>query len=151
PRCRNPSRRCSSRASTVWRTSPRASCRPLPCSGVTCRSRSSKPSCPALAHLRELERREYLHDRSDGAGRQYRFKHALTQEVAYASVLPADRRDLHARAVAALQTPHGGRLGAPHATLAHHAVRGQLWEKAVHYLRQTGVKAIARSASHEAV
>ena len=109
------------------------------------------PGVGAPAHLRELERLEYLHDRSDGAGRQYRFKHALTQEVAYASVLPADRRDLHARAVAALEAQHAGRLDEHTATLAHHAVRGQLWEKAVRYLRQTGVKAAARSASHEAV
>ena len=43
-------------------------------------------------------------------------------------------------------------LGVPdRPELAHHAVRGQLWEKAVRYLRQTGVKAAARSANHEAV
>jgi tetratricopeptide (TPR) repeat protein len=110
---------------------------------------------PAVAaskeHLRELQRLEYLHDHSDGARDRYRFKHALTQEVAYASLLPEHRRALHARIVGAMETQHAGRLAEQTEALAHHAVRGQLWRKAADYLRQTGSRAAARYANHEAV
>jgi DNA-binding NtrC family response regulator/tetratricopeptide (TPR) repeat protein len=102
-------------------------------------------------HLRELQRLEYLHDRSAGAHELYRFKHALTQEVAYASLLPDDRRTLHARAVSAIETQYADRLAEHNEKLAHHAVRGEVWAKAIHYLRQTGLKALSRSAIHEAV
>jgi len=101
-------------------------------------------------HLRELQRREYLYDRSGGAHELYRFKHALTQEVAYASLLADDRRALHARIVGAIEAQHGDRLAEHTEKLAHHAVRGELWDKAIDYLRQAGTKAFVRSAHHEA-
>ncbi len=102
-------------------------------------------------HLRELQRLEYLHDRSDGARDRYRFKHALTREVAYASLLPEHRRALHARIVGAMETQYADHLAEQTETLAHHAVRGQLWRTAADYLRQTGLKAAAQYANHEAV
>jgi DNA-binding NtrC family response regulator/tetratricopeptide (TPR) repeat protein len=100
--------------------------------------------------LSELQRLEYLHDRSDGARQLYRFKHALTQEVGYSSLLIDDRRALHARIIEAIETQHADRLTEHTEKLAHHAVRGEVWEKAVHYLRQSGLRALARSAHHEA-
>ena len=81
----------------------------------------------------------------------YRFKHALTQEVAYSSLLPDQRRALHARIVGAIESQHAERINEYTDRLAHHAVRGQLWRKALGYLRQTGAAATARSAVHEAV
>ena len=102
-------------------------------------------------HLRELQRLEYLHDRSGGAHELYRFKHALTQEVAYASMLPDDRRVLHGRAVGAIEAHYADRLAEHTQTLAHHAVAGKVWDKAIDYLHQTGMKAFARSAHHEAI
>jgi DNA-binding NtrC family response regulator/tetratricopeptide (TPR) repeat protein len=102
-------------------------------------------------HLRDLQRLEYLHDRSAGAHELYRFKHALTQEVAYSSMLSDDRRALHARAIDAIEALYADRLSEHTQTLAHHAVGGELWDKAIHYLHQTGMKAFARSAHHEAV
>jgi hypothetical protein len=101
-------------------------------------------------HLRELQRLEYLNDRS-GSGELYRFKHALTQEVAYASLLPADRRGLHARIVSAIEAHDAGRLGAQVERLAHHALHGELWQKAAEYFREAGRRATARGASHEAI
>ncbi len=101
--------------------------------------------------LRELQQLEYLHDRSDGAQQLYRFKHALTQEVAYSSLLAEHRRGLHARVVGAIEVQYADRLGEQTEKLAHHAVRGQLWERAAPYLRQAGLKAADRSANHEAV
>jgi DNA-binding NtrC family response regulator/tetratricopeptide (TPR) repeat protein len=102
-------------------------------------------------HLVELQRLEYLHDRGEGGRDVFRFKHALTQEVTYSSLLPDDRRIFHARVVAAVEARYADRLGEQTVTLAHHAVRGHLWDKALTYLRQAGVSAWARSANHEAV
>ena len=102
-------------------------------------------------HLRELQRLEYLHGRGGEAGGAYRFKHALTQEVAYASLLPEDRRVLHAGVAAAIEAQHADRLADHAEQLARHALRGELWQKAAGYLRQVGRKARARGASHEAV
>jgi tetratricopeptide (TPR) repeat protein len=108
------------------------------------------PDIPGpVAQLRELQQLEYLHDRSGGTQQLYRFKHALTQEVAYTSLLSEHRRGLHARVVGAIETQYADRLGEQTERLAHHAVRGQLWPKAVDYLRQAGLKA-AGSANREA-
>jgi len=102
-------------------------------------------------HLRELGRLEYLHDRSDGAQECYRFKHALTQEVAYADLLPERRQELHARVVSVVEAQHGDRLDEQTERVAHHAIQGHLWPKALAYFRQAGLRATARSANHEAV
>src|SRR2546426_3688209 len=59
---------------------------------------------------------------------------------------PERRRELHTRIVNAIETLHQERLVEHIEQLAHHAVRGEPREKAVHYLRQAGLKAAARSA-----
>ena len=102
------------------------------------------------AHLRELEALEYLHDVSDGTQELYRFKHVLTQAVAYSSLRPERCRALHARVVSAIEHQYGDRIGEKVATLAHHAVAGRLWPKAVRYLHQAGLE-LAGSANREAV
>lgn len=102
-------------------------------------------------HLRELQRLEYLHERSDGSLTHYRFKHALTQEVAYASLLPEHRRALHARTVDVIETQYADRLGEHSEHLARHAVHGELWAKAFRYLRHAGLRAAERAAHHEGV
>jgi tetratricopeptide (TPR) repeat protein len=81
----------------------------------------------------------------------YTFKHALTQEVAYSSLLQARRCALHARIVEILEALSPDRLAEEVDRLAHHAMRGEVWEKAVTYCRQAGARAAARSAYREAV
>jgi predicted ATPase len=105
----------------------------------------------ARDHLRELQRLEYVYERLEGGQPFYRFKHALTREVAYASVLSEQRRLLHGRIVAAMEAQYGDRLVEHAESLAHHALHGQLWRKALGYLQEAGRKAFARSANHEAV
>src|SRR5215470_6901279 len=110
------------------------------------------PRAPAFKeHLRELHRLEFLHERRAGVQTLYRFKHALTQEVAYSSLLPDQRRALHARIVDAIESQHAERISEYTAQLAHHAVRGEQWERAVKFLRRAGAKAAAQSAYREAV
>jgi tetratricopeptide (TPR) repeat protein len=81
----------------------------------------------------------------------YTFKHALTHEVAYNSLLQERRRVLHAHIVETLAFLVGDQVGEQVERLAHHAMRGEVWDKALTHLRQAGEKALARSAHREAV
>jgi class 3 adenylate cyclase/tetratricopeptide (TPR) repeat protein len=101
--------------------------------------------------LTNLQAAEFLYETSVFPDLEYTFKHALTHEVAYASVLHDRRRALHARIVEAIEALHSDRLAEQVERLAHHAFRGEVWEKAVTYLRQAGAKALAHSAYREAV
>jgi transcriptional regulator with AAA-type ATPase domain/tetratricopeptide (TPR) repeat protein len=106
---------------------------------------------PAVrAGLARLQATELLHEVQRSREEEYTFKHALTHEVAYEELLPERRRNLHARIVDAIETIHRDRLGEHIERLAHHALRGELREKAVDYLRQAGLKTFARSAPQEA-
>src|SRR5439155_13509769 len=57
----------------------------------------------------------------------------------------------HARIVAALEALTGDRVAEQVERLAHHALRGEVWDKALAYCQQAGEKAMARSAHREAV
>jgi class 3 adenylate cyclase/tetratricopeptide (TPR) repeat protein len=81
----------------------------------------------------------------------YTFKHALTHEVAYGGLLKERRRALHARIVEALEARAGDRVAEQVERLAHHALRGEVWDKAVTYLRQAAVQAQRTSAHREAL
>ena len=96
--------------------------------------------------LDHLQAAEFLYETGLFPDLEYTFKHALTHEVTYGGLLQERRRELHARIVDAIETLHRDRLGGEIERLAHHALRGELREKAVDYLRQAGLKAAARSA-----
>ena len=101
--------------------------------------------------LAQLQAAEFLYETSLFPERAYTFKHALTHEVAYGSLLHERRRALHARIVEALEALAGDRLDDQVERLAQHALRGEVWEKALAYGRQAGDKARTRSAYREAV
>jgi predicted ATPase len=101
--------------------------------------------------LARLQAAEFLYETSLFPEREYTFKHALTHEVAYGSLLHERRRALHPRIVRAVETLYADRLAEHVERLAHHALRGGVWEKAIVYSRQAGLKAAARSAHREAV
>ena len=100
--------------------------------------------------LDDLQAAEFLYETGLFPDLEYAFKHALTHDVTYGGLLQERRRELHARLVDAIETLHQDRLGEQIERLAHHALRGELREKAVHYLRQAGLKAAARSALQDA-
>ncbi len=100
--------------------------------------------------LERLQIAEFVYETGLYPDLAYRFKHALTHDVAYGSLPPARRRELHERIVQVIEARQPDRLGEHVERLAHHAVRGELREKAVDYLRRAGVKAAARSAPHDA-
>ena len=101
--------------------------------------------------LTHLQAAEFLYETSVFPDLEYTFKHALTHEVAYGSLLHERQRALHARIVKAIEALYPDRLNEQVERLAHHASRGEVWEKAVTYLRQAGIRAAARSANREAV
>jgi DNA-binding winged helix-turn-helix (wHTH) protein/tetratricopeptide (TPR) repeat protein len=101
-----------------------------------------------LAHLQTTE---FFYETWRVPEPAYTFKHALTQEVAYGSLVQGRRRVLHARIVEALEILVGDRPGDQVERLAQHALRGEVWDKALVYCRQAGEKALACSAHREAV
>jgi predicted ATPase len=101
-----------------------------------------------LAHLQAAE---FLYEMRLFPDHEYSFKHALTHEVTYSSLLQERRRALHARIVAALEELAEGQVGEEGERLAHHAWRGEVWDKALTYCRQAGAKAHAGSAYREAM
>jgi class 3 adenylate cyclase len=101
-----------------------------------------------LGHLQEAE---FLYEKDLFPELEYTFKHALTQEVAYRSLLQDRRRGLHTRIMEVIESLYPHRLRDHVDQLAHHAFRGEVWERAVTYLREAGVKAFARSANRQAI
>jgi len=102
------------------------------------------------AVLSRLQGAEFLYEISLFPDLEYTFKHALTHDVAYASLLQERRHTLHARIVDAIETIYLERLDEHAERLAHHAVAAELWDKALGYLRQAAGKASARWAFREA-
>jgi tetratricopeptide (TPR) repeat protein len=82
---------------------------------------------------------------------EFTFKHALTHDVAYETLLQQQRRNLHAQIVQVIESLYPDRLIEQVERLAHHAVHGEVWGKAFAYLREAGTKAAGRSAHREAV
>ena len=101
-----------------------------------------------LAHLQAAE---FLYETRLFPEPEYTFKHALTHEVAYGSLLLERRRGLHARLVEALEALAPDRVAEQVERLAHHALRGEVWDKAVTYCQQAGTRANDRAAFGEAV
>jgi predicted ATPase len=101
--------------------------------------------------LAPLQAAEFLYETRFFPVREYTFKHALTHDVAYGSLHHERRRTLHARIVEALEALYAARLGEQVERLAHHALRGEVWDKAVTYGQQAGARARDRAAFREAV
>ena len=103
------------------------------------------------ASLERLHAADVVSEASGSPDPRLTFKHVLTHEVAYRTLLPELRRQLHARVLDVLEgatlEPAGEQLG----RLAHHAFHGELWDKAAEYLRRAGRRALFASANGEAV
>src|SRR5262249_16610711 len=103
------------------------------------------------AELTRLQAAEFLYEVRLFPDLEYTFKHALTHEAAYEGLLQDRRRVLHPRITQAIERLGSEGIGEQAERLAHHALRGELWEKAVNYLRQAGLRAIGQGAHREAV
>ena len=103
------------------------------------------------AALVELCRLEFFHERPAGDEPAYVFKHALTQDVAYDSLLTRTRGELHVRAAKALEAIHADRLDEIAATLAYHYARTDLLSEAVTWLTRAADGAARVYANAEAL
>src|SRR5262249_39890659 len=104
-----------------------------------------------LYHLfSSLQHKEFLYEQPAFPEPDYLFKHALTQEVAYGTVLQDKRKALHERTAQAIESLYSTKLEDHYSELAHHYTRSGHTPKAVEYLHHAGQQAIQRSANAEA-
>ena len=101
--------------------------------------------------LSELQLAEFIYEQPAMGDVEYTFKHALTLEVGYNSVLVERRRLLHERAAQAIEALFSDRLEDHLSELAHHYDRSGNVRKAVEYLGRAGSRAARQSAHSEAV
>jgi class 3 adenylate cyclase/tetratricopeptide (TPR) repeat protein len=109
------------------------------------------PEADVRAELARLQAMEFLYETRLFPELEYTFKHALTHEVTYQSLLRERRQGLHARIALAIERLAPERVVEQAERLAHHALRGEQWDRAVAHLRQAGLRAMARGANQEAV
>jgi class 3 adenylate cyclase/tetratricopeptide (TPR) repeat protein len=86
--------------------------------------------------LARLQDAEFVYESKLFPDLEYTFKHALTHEVVYGGLLQERRRALHAGVIRAIERVYADRLAEHAETLAHHAFRGAVWNKALHYMRE---------------
>jgi class 3 adenylate cyclase/predicted ATPase len=101
--------------------------------------------------LSRLQAGGFLYEHPSFPEIEYSFKHGLTQEVAYGSLLTERRHSLHERTAQAIESLFGAQLDDHCSELAHHYRRSGNSGKAVEYLRRAGQQAIRRSANQEAI
>ncbi|HEV8718400.1 MAG TPA: adenylate/guanylate cyclase domain-containing protein [Candidatus Binatia bacterium] len=101
--------------------------------------------------LSSLQRKEFLYEQPAFPEVEYAFKHALTQEVAYGSVLQERRKAWHEQTAQAIEVLFHSRLEDHYGELAHHYSRSSNTQKAVEYLQLAGQQAVQRSAHAEAI
>ena len=109
---------------------------------------ASRISWPACVSLQDAE---LLYDAGLLMSPEFTFKHVLTHEVAYGTLLADRRRAIDGRVVEASERLDPEPTTEQIERLAHHAFRGERWDKAVRYCREAGVRAFARSATRAAV
>jgi len=100
-----------------------------------------------VADLRALE---LVYEKAVHPELAYMFKHALTHDVAYASILGQRRKLLHRTIGLAIQELYADRLAEHYETLAHHFERGEDWERALDYHERSADKAADGFASRAA-
>jgi tetratricopeptide (TPR) repeat protein len=110
-----------------------------------------KPDDELAPMLSNLQAAEFIYEQPAFPENEYTFKHALTQEVAYDSVLMNRRKTIHERAGAALEEMFAATLEDHLAQLAHHYGRSANAPKAIEYLRRAAEQAATRSAYSDAI
>jgi DNA-binding SARP family transcriptional activator len=128
------------------------------CDFTLLQSASGMDEHDAAEAVEEMVRHHVL----QAVGTQLDFAHDRIRDVAYGRLLPPRRRLLHHAVAEALELlgagtvdemdpPSQDRLGDQIEQLAHHALRGEVWDKALRYCWQAGAKAAGRVANGEAV
>ena len=100
--------------------------------------------------LARLQASEFLQEFRLFPETEYGFRHGLTHDVAYASLVHGRRTALHAEALRAMERLYGDAVRDHVDALARHALGGEVWEKAIDYLREAGALAYRRGALRKA-
>ena len=111
----------------------------------------NKPEDELQGLLSHLQAAEFIYEQPTFPEVEYTFKHALTQEVAYNSLLLERRKILHERTAQAIEALFHSRLEDHYSELAQHYSRSGNTQKAVEYLHLAGQQAVQRSANAEAI
>jgi predicted ATPase/class 3 adenylate cyclase len=114
------------------------------------RSAVAKPDDELNRMLGDLQLAEFIYEQPAAGDIEYIFKHALTQEVAYQSVLVERRKVLHEKIGAAIEALASTQIDDHLAELAHHYCRSSNVGKTVEYLDRAGQQAMTRGALKEA-
>jgi len=101
--------------------------------------------------LLTLQDLEFIYEKALFPELEYIFKHALTQEVAYNSLLMKRRKEIHARVGQAIEKIYGDRLEEFYEMLAYHYSLSENSQKAYEYLKLSGDKAAKNYANPEAI
>jgi class 3 adenylate cyclase/predicted ATPase len=101
--------------------------------------------------LNDLQLGEFIYEQPALGDTEFIFKHALTREVAYNSVLLEQRKELHGRAARAIEELFHSSIDEHYEELARHYSRCGNGHKAIKYLQLAGQQAIQRSAYAEAI
>jgi class 3 adenylate cyclase/tetratricopeptide (TPR) repeat protein len=102
------------------------------------------------SYLMNLQGLEFIYEKSLFPELEYVFKHTLTQEVAYSSLLVKRRKELHERIGKAIEELYPDRLEEFYQALAYHYLRAKNWEKAYQYLKLSADKASRSYSNWEA-
>ena len=102
-------------------------------------------------NLRELTALELIHERRRFPELAYMFKHALTQDVTYASLLVRRRKELHGLIGRAIEELYADRLAEHFEMLAHHFSHAEDWDQALDYLLKAAGKATQASGLRQAL
>ena len=103
------------------------------------------------AQLLELQQVEMITAQRGKPELEYNFKHALVQEVVYASLTLQKRKELHHHVGRAMEELYAERLDEFYVLLAYHYAQSETWEKAQHYLLKAGDQAGRLAADTEAL
>ena len=103
------------------------------------------------SYLLNLQGLEFIYEKSLFPELEYIFKHALTQEVAYNSLLHKRKHKSHGKIGKAIEQLYAQRLEEFYEMLAYHFVQAEDWLKSFLYLSKSGDKARQAFASHESI
>jgi class 3 adenylate cyclase/tetratricopeptide (TPR) repeat protein len=105
--------------------------------------------------LNRMERDDLIRERVRDPELEYMFRHALTQEVAYESLLAERRKELHRKVGKAMEAIFAGRIAEFTVVIGEHYWQGEAWEQAFEYMTQAGdvatrLYALAEARQHYA-
>jgi tetratricopeptide (TPR) repeat protein len=103
------------------------------------------------SHLINLQGLEFIYEKQLFPELEYIFKHILTQEVAYNSLLLKRRKEIHEKIGHAIEEIYADRLEEFYEMLAYHFSKSENFEKAFQYFKLSGLKAVGKHSLIEAL